>query len=87
MLLDQIISQINESSNIVFATVSNFRQGFTYDKVNEVLNDEIKINQYKSMGQSNDLDFNNLIKLQYISSLLWEIRKSVMHIQIVVILN
>ena len=28
------------------------------------------------MGQSNDLDFNNLIKLQYISSLLWEIRKS-----------
>ncbi|KGU28907.1 hypothetical protein MG7_02258 [Candida albicans P34048] len=76
LLLDQIISQINESSNIVFATVSNFRQGFTYDKVNEVLNDEIKINQYKSMGQSNDLDFNNLIKLQYISSLLWEIRKS-----------
>ncbi|KAF6063805.1 RNB domain family protein [Candida albicans] len=51
-------------------------KNYKVDQFNEVLNDEIKINQYKSMGQSNDLDFNNLIKLQYISSLLWEIRKS-----------
>ena len=74
--LQEIENQVNAKSKIFFATTRNYRQGFTYDKVNEVLADENLREQYREKGETKDPEFNNLIKLQYISSLLLSIRKS-----------
>lgn len=75
-LLQKIEKQINAKNKIFFATTRNYRQGFTYDKVNEVLATKELREQYKLTGETKDSDFNNLIKLEHISSLLMSIRRS-----------
>ncbi|KAI5952866.1 MSU1 [Candida jiufengensis] len=69
----KIQKQIYKNNDVKFATVKRFRQGFTYDAVNTLLADENKLEEFKS-GNSGDADFNNLYKLEQISSLLWSIR-------------
>ncbi|KAL6450576.1 DSS1 Exoribonuclease II [Candida maltosa Xu316] len=66
---------IVETGEIKYANVRDFRQGFTYDKVNEVLADKEKIEQYKNHGATNNGDFDNLIKLQHMSHILRAIRE------------
>ena len=74
-LLQKIEKQINAKTRF-FATTRNYRQGFTYDKVNEVLATKELREQYNLTGETKDSDFNNLIKLEHISSLLMSIRRS-----------
>ncbi|KAI5960248.1 MSU1 [Candida margitis] len=76
VLLDNIKKNVYDSSEVKFALTKRFRQGFTYDAVNKLLLDDCKISKYRDASTSGDADFDNLIKLQYISSLLWRIRES-----------
>ncbi|KAI5966919.1 MSU1 [Candida pseudojiufengensis] len=76
-LLDDINLQIYKNYDVKFALVNKFRQGFTYEAVNKLLNDKDKLKDLiKSNGKSKDSDFDNLYKLEQISSLLWSIRSS-----------
>ncbi|CAL1217472.1 unnamed protein product [Candida parapsilosis] len=75
-LLNKIKTDIYDSSEVKFAIAKRFRQGFTYDAVNKLLQDDFKINQYRNQSVSGDSDFDNLFKLQHISSILWRIRES-----------
>ncbi|RCK55039.1 Exoribonuclease II, mitochondrial [Candida viswanathii] len=74
-LLKTVEKQIYSNNKILFATVRNFREGFTYDKVNEVLANVSRREQYREQGKSDDSDFDNLIKLEHVSTLLSSIRK------------
>lgn len=66
-----------------FALVKRFRQGFTYEAVNKLLQDGLKVDNYREKSVSGDADFDNLIKLQYISSILWGLENQTVHIQVV----
>lgn len=76
MFFSKIKQDIYDSSDVKFALAKRFRQGFTYEAVNKLLQDELKVDNYREKSVSGDADFDNLIKLQYISTILWGIRKS-----------
>ncbi|KAI5950457.1 MSU1 [Candida theae] len=74
--LNKIEKDIYKNSEVRFAIAKRFRQGFTYDAVNTLLQDKVKIGKFQQTSLSGDADFDNLIKLQHISTLLWNIRES-----------
>lgn len=74
-LISTISNQIKKSTEVFVSTARNFPQNFTYDKVDELLSDELKIEKFKQ-GTSEDIDFNNLFKLSNISNLLRELREA-----------
>ncbi|KAG5422173.1 MSU1 [Candida metapsilosis] len=75
-LLSKIEKDVYDSSEVKFAVAKRFRQGFTYEAVNNLLQDDDNISKYRESSVSGDADFDNLIKLQHISSILWGIRES-----------
>ncbi|ODV82376.1 RNB-domain-containing protein [Suhomyces tanzawaensis NRRL Y-17324] len=72
-ILTQIQDQIKSTANIKVAVGKNFPQGYTYEKVDSLLKDESKINNFRR-GITDDKNFQNLFKLWNISTILHNIR-------------
>lgn len=69
----KIMNSIQSSANVKLCLASNFPKNYTYNKVNEILNDAKNINAFKS-GTLNDPHASNLFKLYNISTILKDIR-------------
>ncbi|CAK9439481.1 uncharacterized protein LODBEIA_P35810 [Lodderomyces beijingensis] len=74
--LQGIQQQIDATGEIKFALAKRFRQGFTYDAVNKLLDDHDKSREFLERGNSSDADFNNLLRLSHVSKLLRQLRMS-----------
>ncbi|EGW32795.1 uncharacterized protein SPAPADRAFT_136800 [Spathaspora passalidarum NRRL Y-27907] len=68
-LLNTVKSQIEQTKEIKYSLLRNFRQGFTYKKVAKVLRSENRQELYRT-----DQDYNNLFKLFQLSTILNGIR-------------
>lgn len=71
--LKVIKEHMDRSSAVKVGFASNFPQGFTYAKVNTILNDESKIEAFKS-NSLEDTNHVNLFKLHRISKVLKDVR-------------
>ncbi|CAH2350877.1 hypothetical protein CLIB1423_02S07162 [[Candida] railenensis] len=72
-VLEVIKKHMDSSSAVKVGLASNFPQGFTYAKVNSILNDESKIEAFKS-NSLKDINHVNLFKLHGISKVLKDVR-------------
>lgn len=70
----QVLDDIERSSLVKFYEVSNFPKGFTYKKVNDLLNDEGLVQRFVSGDLSPGSHEDNLFKLYHISSILRHVR-------------
>ena len=75
-LLSGIRNSMATSASVGFGTVSNFPQGYTYTRVNEVLNSKANALAYK-LGSALDADATNLFRLHDVATVLRNIRVTV----------
>lgn len=75
-LLSGIRKTMASSASVGFGTVSNFPQGYTYTRVNEVLNSKANALAYK-LGAALDADATNLFRLHDVATVLRDIRVTV----------
>lgn len=73
-LAKKVLKQLVSTANIKFFKVSNFPKGFTYEKVNTVLEDAENIQKFSDNTLENGSHESNLFKLFHISSILRHIR-------------
>ncbi|RLV90446.1 Exoribonuclease II mitochondrial [Spathaspora sp. JA1] len=69
-LLKNIMSQIENTKEVKYCLLKNFRTGFTYEKVTKLLRSGNRTESFNS-----NPDYNNLFKLFQISNILKEIRE------------
>lgn len=73
-LAKKVLKQLTSTSKVKFYTVENFPKGFTYEKVNKVLNDPENVKKFSSNMLEKGTHEDNLFKLFHISSLLRHVR-------------
>lgn len=71
---DEILACLRDSVKVKFYSVSNFPKNFTYERVNDVLNDAKNINKFSDGLLAESSHESNLFKLFHISSILSHIR-------------
>ncbi|CAK7897386.1 hypothetical protein CAAN1_15S00474 [[Candida] anglica] len=74
VILQKIQDSITKSANVTVGYASNFPQGFTYGKVNEILNDQENIKSFANGSPLGDIHATNLFKLSKVSTVLKDIR-------------
>lgn len=69
----KILNEIESSADIRLFTASNFPKNFTYNRVNQVLNNKAEFEAFKN-DMTSDIHSSNLFKLYNISTILKDIR-------------
>lgn len=68
-----ILEQMESTSNVSLFMASNFPKGFTYEKVNEMLNNDINQENFKQL-KIDDIHSDNIFKLYYMANIIKDIR-------------
>lgn len=72
---DTLLEQSKNTINVFVSTVKNFPKGFTYENVDKVLGDGLKLKKF-IQGTNDDVHFDNLFRLSQVSNLLGKFRET-----------